>query len=244
MRAADIMTRQVITIRHDASVWEAVRLMLQNKISGLPVVDQNGQLVGMATEGDFLRRAETKTERTRPRWLEFLTSPGALAKEYTHSHARRVEEVMTSEPLTVSGDAPLDQVVHVLEKHHIKRVPVLDGERLIGIISRANLLHALAAVAADLPPPAKDDVEIRERLLAELAGKPWSPKMVNVVVRSGVVELSGVIFDDRTREAIKTAAENVRGVKAVHDHIVWVEPMSAMVFYSGEDQAERAASGG
>ena len=243
MRAYDIMTRNVITIRRDASVLEAARLMLENKISGLPVVDESGTLVGIVTEGDFLRRAETRTERTRPRWLAFLVSPGVLAKEYAHTHARKVAEVMTPEPVTVSADAQVEQVVRLMEKHHVKRIPVLDGARLVGIISRANLLHALAAVATSLPPPAKDDGEIRERLLAELANQPWCPKMVNVVVRNGVVELSGTIFDERAREAIKIAAENVRGVKEVHDHIVWVEPMSAMVFFSEEDEAMRTASG-
>lgn len=244
MRASDIMTRRVITIGREASILEAVRLMLQNRISGLPVVDAEGRLVGVVTEGDFLRRVETKTERSRPRWLAFLTSPGALAQEYAHSHGRKVEEVMTPDPLTVPGEASLDQIVRLMEKHQVKRVPVVDGGRLIGIISRANLLHALASAAGDLPSPAKDDSDIRDRLLDELADKPWSPLRVDVVVRNGVVELFGVIIDERTRGAIKIAAENVRGVKEVHDHLASIEPMSGMVLYSGEDEAGRSASGG
>jgi len=243
MKAYDIMTRNVITIRQDASILEAVRTMLQHRISGLPVVDEAGRLVGIVTEGDFLRRAETQTERTRPRWLAFLASPGALARDYARTHARKVEPVMTREPVTVACDAPLEEVVRVMEKKHVKRVPVLDGGRLVGIISRANLLHALASVARHLPPPAKDDADIRERLLMSLASESWCPKMVNVVVRNGVVELSGVIMDERMREAIIVAAENVRGVKEVHDHLVWVDPTSSMVFYSEEDMAAQTAAG-
>jgi CBS domain-containing protein len=244
MKASDIMTRRVITIGRHASILEALRLMLQNRISGLPVVDQDGRLVGMVTEGDFLRRTETRTERGRSRWLQFLLGPGRLADEYVHSHGRKIEEVMTPEPYAVSGDTPLNQVVRLMEKHHVKRLPVVDDGRLVGLISRADLLHALASLARDVPPAAGNDAEIRARLLAELADKPWSPARLNVVVRNGQVELSGVILDERSREAIKVAAENVRGVKIVHDHLVWVEPMSGVVLYSQEDEAARSHSAG
>ena len=244
MKASDIMTRRVITIGRGASIMEAVRLMLQNRISGLPVVDEKERLVGIVTEGDFLRRAETRTERGRSRWLQFLVGPGRLAAEYVHSHGRKIEEVMTPEPHTVAADTPLDQVVRLMEKHHVKRVPVVDDGRVVGIISRANLLHALVSLARDEPPAAKTDPDIRARLLTELADKPWSPARLNVVVRHGQVELSGVIVDDRSREAIKVAAENVAGVTAVHDHLVWIEPMSGVVLYSQEDEAARSASAG
>lgn len=245
MKASDIMTRRVITIGPDASILEAVRLMLQNRISGLPVVDGKGLLVGIVTEGDFLRRTETGTERRgRSRWLEFVVGPGRMADEYVHAHGRKVDEVMTPEPHTVSADTPLDQVVDLMEKHHIKRIPVIDKGRLVGLVSRANLLHALVSLARDVPPAARTDGDIRERLLTELADKPWSPARLNVVVRNGVVELSGVIVDERSREAIKVAAENVTGVKVVHDHLVWVEPMSGVVLYSKEDESKRTASAG
>jgi CBS domain-containing protein len=238
------MTRRVTTVARGASILEAVRLMLQNRISGLPVVDDEGQLVGMVTEGDFLRRAETSTERRRSRWLEFLIGPGRLADEYVHAHGRKVDEVMTCEPFTISSDTPLEGVVQAMEKHHVKRLPVVDGGKLVGIISRADLLHALASLGRDLPRAAEDDTGIRDQLLAELADKPWSPARLNVVVRHGEVELSGVIADERGRQAIIVAAENVSGVKTVHDHLVWVEPATGVVMSSREDEAAARSAAG
>jgi CBS domain-containing protein len=134
MQVKDVMTRKVLSIEPDVSVLEAVRSMLQNKISGLPVVDANGTLVGIVTEGDFLRRSETKTERQRPRWLEFLLGPGRLADEYVHTHAGRVSAVMTPDPYTVTEDTPLEDVVQLMEKHRVKRLPVVRGKSLVGIV--------------------------------------------------------------------------------------------------------------
>ena len=125
------------------------------------------------------------------------------------------------------------------ERNHIKRLPVVSGNRLVGIISRANLLHALASLAREASPTAKDDATIRDRVLADLEKQPWNAAGINVVVRNGNLELSGVIFDERQRQALKVATENVPGVKTVHDHLAWVEPMSGMVFDSPEDIAAR-----
>jgi CBS-domain-containing membrane protein len=217
--------------------------MLQNKISGLPVVDGAGLLVGIITEGDFLRRAETGTQRKRPRWLEFLTGPGRLAGEYVRTHGRKVSEIMTPDPVTAAEDTPLDEVVQLMEQHRIKRLPVVRGRAVVGIISRANLLHALASVVRELPASAKSDTEIRERILAELAKEPWAPRhFIDPVVRNGTVELWGTIFDDRERQGAKVVAENIAGVKAVKDHLVWVEPMSGMAF-EGRDAASSPMAG-
>ncbi len=147
VKAKDIMTSPVVTVEPDVAVLQAVRIMLQRRMSGLPVVDKEGGLVGIITEGDFLRRAETGTQRRRPRWLEFLVGPGRLAQEYAHSHGRKVSEIMTPDPVTVEEGAPLDDVVKLMEKRQIKRVPVVRGNNVVGIVSRANLLHALASVA-------------------------------------------------------------------------------------------------
>jgi CBS domain-containing protein len=241
MKAHDVMTWGTITVEPEASVTRAVRLMLQNKISGLPVVDANGQLVGMVTEGDFLRRGELGTERHRPRWLEFLLGPGRLAAEYVQSSGQKISEIMTPEPKTITPETPLDEVVRLMERHRIKRLPVVQDGKLVGIVSRANLLHALASVAREVKPPAGDDATIRERILAECAKQPWAPH-VNVVVRDGVVGLWGVITDERERQAFMVAAENVPGVKAVHDHLAWVEPTSGMVILSDEDETKARAS--
>jgi len=240
MKASDVMTRRIVSIGPDDSVVRAVRLMLQDHISGLPVVDATGALVGIITEGDFLRRAELDTRQHGPRWIELLLGPGRLATEYVRASGRKVSEVMTRHLKTISSDAPLDEVVSLMERHHIKRLPVVDDGKLVGIVSRANLLHALASMAADAPERPHDDQTIRERLLTELEGQPWAPK-INVVVKDGIVELFGTITDDRERAAFVVAAENVPGVKAVRDHLAWVEPMSGLVFLSDEDEAKKAS---
>jgi CBS domain-containing protein len=237
MKAKDVMTRNVISIAPDASVFEALRLMLQHKISGLPVVDRAGSVVGIVTEGDFLRRAETGTERKRPRWLELIVGPGRLAGDYVRSHARRVDEVMTDSVETVTEDAQLGDIVALMERHRIKRVPVVRDGQVVGIVSRANLLRALASVAAEIPPGPQSDEAIHEGVLSELDRQSWGPRnSIDVIVRNGVVELWGTVIDARLRDAARVAAETVPGVKAVKSHIVWVEPVSAMAFGDPDDQ--------
>jgi CBS domain-containing protein len=240
MKAADIMTPNPVTVRPQSSITEAIRLMLQRRFSGLPVTDDNGVLVGIVTEGDFLRRVETGTQRKRPRWIEFLIGPGQLASEYAHASGHKVHEVMTRTVQTITEDTPLDQVVKIMERHQVKRLPVLRDGKLVGIVSRANLLHALASVSKETKPATVDDASIRDRLMAELSRQPWAPvNMVDVVVRGGVVHLWGTILDERQRQGIRVAAENTLGVKAVEDHLVWVEPTTGMVIPSGEgDEAK------
>jgi len=236
MKAKDVMTQHVITGAPDASILEALRLMLQHRISGLPVVDKNGTLAGIVTEGDFLRRAETGTQRKRPRWLEFLLGPGTLAKDYVHSHGRRIDEVMTTDVRSVTEDAELDDVVAAMEKYRVKRVPVMRGTALVGIVSRANLLHALATLSREVVSGPRTDEAIRDGVLAELDRQPWAPRqMIDVVVRNGVVELWGTVIDPGQRDAARVAAETVPGIKAVKCHIVWVEPMSGMAFSDPEE---------
>jgi len=230
MQVKDIMTSKVLSVEANTSVFEAIRSMLQHKISGLPVVNADGALVGIVTEGDFLRRAETATERRRPRWLEFLMGPGRLADDYVHTHTRRVADVMTPDPYTVTEGTPLEDVVRIMEKRRIKRLPVVRGKLVVGIVSRANLLQALASLAPHAPAPAPADGAIRERLMAELERQKWAPLgWLNVVVQNGVVELWGTITDERERRALIVAAQNIPGVKDVHDHVVWIEPTSGVV---------------
>jgi len=229
MNATDVMTRNVISVAPDMTVLQAARLMLQHHISGLPVIDKAGKLIGVLSEGDFLRRQETRTERRRSRWLEFLMGPGRTAAEYTHSHGSKVSEVMTGDVRTVSEDTSLEDIVELMERYRIKRVPVLRGSEVVGIVTRSNLMHAMVSLVRKAPPTAADDATIREQLLAEMKKEQWAPAaMTNVVVRDGVVELWGVIIDERQRDALKVAAENIPGVKAVKDHLVWVEPTSGM----------------
>ncbi len=244
MKAAEVMTTSVVTVRSAATVAEAADLMLEHGVSGLPVIDANGHIVGIVTEGDFLRRAETGTERRRSRWLEFLLGPGRLANEYVHSHARKVEEVMTRDVVTVSESTPLEDVVTVMERRRIKRVPVLTGGKIVGIISRANLVQALARLAEEAAPSRPDDEAMRGRILAELSRQRWTPRAsLNVIVRHGVAELWGVILDERQRNAIKVVANNVPGITGVRDHLVFVGPMSGVVLQSSEDAWQIADNG-
>ena len=241
MQVKDVMTANVVCIGAEEPVLKAARLMLQNRISGLPVIDKDGELVGIVTEGDFLRRSELGTQRQRPKWLEFIVGPGRLAQEFTHSSGRKVEEIMTPDPRTISDDETLEAVVDTMERHHVKRLPVTRDGRVVGIVSRANLMHALASLSRDVPAPAAGDLAIRDQILAAIGKQDWAPR-INVIVNGGVAELHGVITDDRERAGLIVATENVPGVKGVRDHLVWVEPMSGMAFPSSEDEADERAA--
>ena len=181
MRVKDVMTPKVISVGADETVVNAARLMLRHQISGLPVIDKEGELVGIVTEGDFLRRGELGTQRRRPKWLEFVLGPGKLAQEYVQASSKKVEDVMTPDPQTIGEDESLETVVDMMERHRIKRIPVTRGSRVVGIISRANLMHALASLARDANPPTGDDSTIRDSIMATIARQDWAPD-VNVIV--------------------------------------------------------------
>jgi len=224
MEAKDVMTRPVTSVDPNASVLEAVRIMLQKKISGLPVLDVSGHLVGIVTEGDFLRRFETEMQLRRPRWIDFFMRPGRPAEEYVHASGRRVEEVMTGEVHTAAEDTPLEEIVGLMERNRVKRVPVMRGGEVVGIVTRANLIRALNGAAKASTPLSTSDLAIREQLLAHLHQQPWAgANAIDVEVSNGVVTLSGVLADERQREALCVAAENIPGVKKVEDRLAfWV----------------------
>ncbi|HMD64683.1 MAG TPA: CBS domain-containing protein [Stellaceae bacterium] len=237
MKASDVMTRNVVTVGRETSVAQAIRLMLDNNVSGLPVLDDDGKVVGILTEGDLLRRSETGTERHRARWLEILLGPGRMAGEYVRTHGRKVEEIMTSDLVSVTGDTPLDEVVGLMERRRIKRLPVLDGDVLVGVVSRADLLRSLVHALEAQPSETRRDDEIREQILAELAKAAWVPRDgVSISVKDGVVDLNGVILDEKEREALRVVAENAPGVRGVEDHLVWIEPVSGTVIEPPGDE--------
>jgi CBS domain-containing protein len=216
MKAADLMTSFVITVRPDATIEYAVQLMLQYRISALPVTDSDGTVLGIITEGDLLRRAETGTEKHHARWVSFLIGPGRLAQEYVHTHGRRVGEVMTERVLTVTPQTPLADLVALMETKHVKRVPVMDQGRLVGIVSRADVMAALVGLLSEKPAGAVADVEIRDQILAEIDRQPWGPRgSVDVIVTNGVVVLKGMIPDERERAALRVAAENVPALRGI-----------------------------
>lgn len=242
MRAHQVMTRHVITVGPETTILEAANIMLQNHISGLPVVDGNGELLGIVSEADFLRRAEIGTQRQRGRLLKFLLGPGDAAVNFVHARGRKVGEIMTPDPVTVTEETSLPDIVRLMEKHSVKRLPVMRGKQIVGLVSRSNLLQAVAALARDVPDPTADDDHIRERIINTIAKSDWMPFRLNVVVRNGVVHLDGVVTEERCRQAAVVAAENVAGVKEVHDHLTWIEPMSGFYMNSAEDEQNAKAS--
>ena len=230
MKAADVMTRDVMTVRPETPVAQAIRLMLDNNFSGLPVMNADGKMVGILTEGDLLRRSETGTERHRPRWLEILMGPARIAGEYVRTHGRKVEDIMTTGVVSVAADTPLDEVVSLMERRRIKRLPVLDGDALLGIVSRADLLRSLLKALEAPHNETLSDDQILEQILAELKKAAWVPRDgLSITVREGVVDLNGMVLEEKEREALRVVAENAPGVKAVEDHLVWVEPVSGTV---------------
>lgn len=242
MRAHQIMTRSVIIVTPEATVLEAANLMLRYHVSGLPVVDTGGKLVGIVSEGDFIRRSEIGTQKKPGRWLKFLLGAGRAATDYVHEHGRRISEVMTLDPITVTEDTPLEEIVSSMERNGVKRLPVMRDGKLVGIVSRANLLQAVAGLARDVPDPTADDDHIRSRIVAAIEKNDWSPFGLSVIVRDGIVHLSGVITEERSRQASIVAAENVSGVRKVHDHLCWVDTMSGMYVESAEDSEMAKAS--
>jgi CBS domain-containing protein len=237
MRTHQIMTRKVITVGTAASIVDAANIMLENHISGLPVVDEAGKLVGIVSQGDFIRRAEIGTRRKRGRWLKLLLGPGKMASDFVREQGRKVGEIMTLDPCTVKEDTTLEDVVELMEQNNIKRLPVLRGDQLVGIVTRTNLLRAVAELARDVSDPTADDDHIRNHIITSIEKADWGPFGLGVIVRNGNVHLSGVITNERSRPAAIVTAENVSGVKKVHAHLCWVEPVSGMYLNSQEDEA-------
>jgi CBS domain-containing protein len=232
------MTRRVVTVAPDAPIEKAVRLMLRHRVSGLPVVDRSAKLVGIITEGDLLRRVETGTEGQRPRWLKLLLGTGRLASDYVRSHGHKVKDAMTRDVVAIRETTPISEVVELLEIHHIKRLPVLKRRRLVGIVSRANVIRGLVGLAGKAPTTRVRDTEIRNRILAEIDGQPWSPgTSVDAVVRNRVVDLWGAITSESQRQALRTAAERVAGVRMVRDHLAKVDPLSGMAIALRSEQS-------
>jgi CBS domain-containing protein len=242
LRAHQIMTRPVITVAPETPMVEAANTMLQRHVSGLPVVNKAGELVGIISEGDFIRRSEIGTQRKRGRFLKFILGSGKEATDFVHEHGRKIAEIMTPDPLTIDEETDLEKIVELMEKNGVKRLPVMRGDKLVGIVSRSNLLQAVASLAREIPDPTADDDHIRNRIIDTMEKNNWCPFGLSVTVRDGIVHLSGVITEERSRQAAIVAAENVAGVKRVHDHLCWVETMSGMYLNSPEDENLSKAS--
>jgi CBS domain-containing protein len=236
MIVADVMTRNVISISPDATVEEAVNLMLSRHISGLFVVDKAGDLAGVVTEGDLLRREELGTQRNRPWWLRLLASPSRQAADFTRANGRHVRDIMTEDVLSIGQDASLEDVVATMEKNRIKRLPVTADGRVVGVVSRADLLRALIGRVRNVEPLATDDRTIRTDILNALEAQPWAPMTtLNVTVANGVVDVWGTITNEEERHGIRVIVDNTPGVKTVHDHLVYIEPYTGTVIEAPEE---------
>jgi CBS-domain-containing membrane protein len=229
MQVKDIMATAVVDVGPEASLHYAIQLMLAQKVSGLPVVDRKGQLVGVLSEGDILRRTKLGTS-LQPRAISRGFSRAVDAIAYTTSHSRCVRDVMSAAPVTTTADASLEAAVELMEQHGIKRLPVVDQNGLVGIISRADFLHALARVLA----PAREraeiaDSDIKRNILTELQEQNWARDLnVAIIVNKGAVELHGTIFSESQRAAIRILAENVNGVRSVAEKLVCRDPATSV----------------
>jgi CBS domain-containing protein len=220
MHAAEVMAKDVVTVGPDTTVEELARLMINRHISGLPVVDKSGCVLGIVTEGDLLRRVEVHTDSHSKTWRDLFASNAGLATDYLKSHARKARDLMTAPVVGVTEDALLAEIADLMERRHIKRVPVLREGRLVGMISRIDLIRVLASGGAPDFATEMADRMIRDRLLTELHEQRWAEfNDANVIVTDGVVHLWGVVASATERAAMRVAAENVPGVRAVADHL-------------------------
>jgi CBS-domain-containing membrane protein len=229
LTAADVMTTAVITVSPETSIHEIAKLLCDHHISGVPVIGDEEQLLGIVSEGDLIGHAQLIGEQRRSWWQTFLSGPMVLAQHYAKSHGRTANDVMTKDVVTVVETTSIANTARALEQHQIKRVPVLRNGRLVGIVTRSNLLQVLATTDVSKPMNVTDRV-IRERLNEELEEQPWAYLLSkNIVVENGVVHLFGIVQSEEERHAIRLAAENQAGVKAVEDHLSIV-PAAAYVF--------------
>jgi CBS domain-containing protein len=222
MNASDIMVSKVITVGPDTNVRDVARILLDNRISAVPVVSDDGKLVGIISEGDLMRRTEAGTERHRAWWLAMLSSNEGLAAEFVRAHARRVADLMTQKVITANPETSVGDIASLMEKNCIKRVPIVKDGRIVGIVSRANLLQALASAPKKIgAQPKVDDAALREKIQAQLKTKPWSrPSQFNVIVHDGTVELWGIVDSAIEKKAAHILAEEVPGVRSVNDNLV------------------------
>lgn len=219
MKARDVMVSHVISVGPDLDVRALANTLVRNGISAVPVVGHDGKLLGIVSEGDLIHRAETGTERRRSWWLEMLTSEDRRASEYIKAHARKARDLMTRDVVTVTPGTPLQEIANLLERHGIKRVPVMDDGRLVGIVSRANLVQALASRGPISAPVETSDDKLREAVMAAMREQPWKTALINVFVQKGVVDLWGFVDTEQERTAIRVAAEVTPGVRAVNDNL-------------------------
>jgi CBS domain-containing protein len=220
VQVSDIMTRELVSVTPDESIDSAIDLMLDHLISGLPVIDKTGRLVGILTEGDLLRRPEIGTQRERSNWRDAFLGTRGAARKYVHSHGVRVKDVMTPDPAVVAEDTSLDEVARLMETRSIKRLPVTRQGTVVGIVSRANLIRALVAHHREANQAATDEKLIREQILEEIAAQDWAAGVVvDVSVRNGTADLWGTVLEAEQAEALRALVESTPGIQRVEPYL-------------------------
>ena len=221
MRAIDVMVRDIVTVHPDTDVADAIKLMSEHDVSALPVVDAAGKLLGVLSEADLIHRVEIGTEKHRPWWLEAVTGASTLATEFAKSHGKKVGEVMTSGAIMVSEDTPLSEIAALFERKRINRVPVVKDGKLVGIVSRSNLIQALASVVGRMDQHDESDRQIRLDLLARLREQKWTDfGSRNITVSNRVVHLWGLVGSEAERKALLAFAESIPGVSRISDEMI------------------------
>jgi CBS domain-containing protein len=221
MKATDVMVTKVITVRPDTPVATIAEVLLANRISAVPVVNDKDALVGIVSEGDLIHRVEAGTERHRSWWLELLTGKEILAHEFVMSYGRKAADVMTRPVISVQPDTPLGDIAALLEKHRIKRVPVASNGKIVGIVSRANLIQALVNLNRAKTETSVDDLTLHSNILEQLRSKPWvDPTPISILVNNGSVELWGIVDSETEKNAIRVAVEVTPGVRQVANKLV------------------------
>jgi len=232
MQVHEVMTTAVATVRTDTLLSDAIAIMEGRHVSGLPVVDGKDALVGMLTEGDLLKRVETGTAgHRRAGWLDVVLGSGRGASDYVRTHSRYVGDLMSHDVLTATEGTSLEEMVALMEKRHVKRLPVVRDGRLVGIVSRADLVRALGRVLKVEAMGGSADALIQERLQSDLGKQRWfMAGDVTFTVEAGVVTFKGVFSDQQTPAALRVAAQNIAGVTAVEDKLEWIDPVVGVVF--------------
>ena len=225
MNAADIMTTSVIAVGPETGVREIAELLLAKRISAVPVVDGEYRVLGIVSEGDLMRRLENDSEERHSWWIEHFFSQSHDAEHYIKAHGRTASDVMTRDVITVSVDMPLHEIAATLERNHIKRVPVTDNNKLVGIVSRANLLHGLTAGPVPEQSRSVDDRTIRDSLMHELSEEVGLVSgRINVTVHDGMVQLWGIVYSEKEKQAAELAATNTPGVRSVENFLGMIPP--------------------
>jgi CBS domain-containing protein len=232
MQVKDAMSKGVIGVRESADLFDAVETMLAANVSGIFAFNAEGSLVGIVSEGDLLHRTELGSAQRRSRWLDLFLSGGSAARDFAHAHGRTVADVMTRFIVSISEDAEIAEAIDIMTERHFKRLPVVRGDQVVGVIARSDILRALhRAQAAQVVPGAKrPDVAIQADLDAAIAGQAWATSnAVHAHVDQGVVTLTGSVCDEHVHRGLVVLAENAHGVASVRDELAWIEPNSGIL---------------